>query len=371
GQPIQAALDFHLDLDNEESFAGFRSDEQGRFTGFLPRAGNWKVSLSPRDLGWGLKLEDPVRVGKTLLVPIEIQIPDTVLPVEVVDERGQAVRRTSVNVLGKFRGEILANRFGRVNLIGLKPGRQCLLGAHQEPPGPLSLSEETAAVVGKEGFASPPLSLVVPRVDDIRGRVLPRYGFTPGALVLGWPAGALGKVKALMTRTDEDGDFRLPLPARTEKAGLAVLAPGNALRILETPVIRNLRLDVRVDTPGGTLILDLPGADSESPDDLWDAEAHRNSEDPCGPAAANRYLTLLRLFRKWADLQGTPQTPGQLVVPNVEPGAYTLCATDKAPVLRKGAPPESDPRCVGGVLEAAGELALKLPGVAPQLTASN
>jgi hypothetical protein len=136
-----------------------------------------------------------------------------------------------------------------------------------------------------------------------------------------------------------------------------VLPPGSALRILDAELTRDRLLEIHVDTAGGTLVLE--GLKDEKDDK--DSKDNKDRE-PCDPAAREReVLTMPRLLRRWADLQGTPQTPERLVVPNVEPGPYTLCATDKAPVLYRGAPPEGDPRCVGGVLEAAGELRLKLP----------
>jgi hypothetical protein len=137
-----------------------------------------------------------------------------------------------------------------------------------------------------------------------------------------------------------------------------VLTPGSALRFLDAEVARQRLLEIHVDTAGGTLILDLPAQDLKVEKDKKESR----DADPCDPRTHKPgVLTMPRLLRKWADLQGTQQPPGQLVVPNVEPGPYTLCATDKSPVLRRGAPPAGDPRCVGGVLEAAGELALKLP----------
>jgi hypothetical protein len=187
--------------------------------------------------------------------------------------------------------------------------------------------------------------------------------------VLAWPPASGASVPAELTWTDEDGRFGLTLPLGTKTVSLVVLPPGSALRILDAEVARVRLLEVHVDTAGGTLILDLPAKDLQ---DFKDRKVPKVGDlDPCEPAARGRNaLTMPRLLRRWADLQGTPQTPGRLMVPNVEPGPYTLCVTDTSPILRHGAPPDGDPRCVGGVLEAAGELALKLPGVA-QLKASN
>jgi hypothetical protein len=131
--------------------------------------------------------------------------------------------------------------------------------------------------------------------------------------------------------------------------------------MLRAEVARNRLLEIDLDTPGGTLILDLPGGGA--PRDAGPLEpGHRAPVEPCDPASRkDEALTTLHILRRWADLQGTPQSPGRLVVPNVEPGPYTLCVTDSAPILRRGAPRQGDARCVGGVLAAAGELTLALP----------
>ncbi|HSS51204.1 MAG TPA: hypothetical protein VLX28_19865 [Thermoanaerobaculia bacterium] len=362
GSPLTAALDF----DNERGTASFHSDSQGQFQGFLSDEGPWQVRVSgSKELRFSLNLQGPVRVAKgASFAFLEIRIPDTMLPLEVVDERGKSLPRSTVNALGPIRNQAIADEFGKLTLVGLDPGPQCLLAARGDP---YRLSERTPVTL-REQVEMPPVRLVVPDKLDIIGRILPRLGFASGAQVLAWPAVSGASVPAELTETDEDGRFGLTLPPGTRKVNLVVLPPGSALRILDANVARERLLEVHVDTPGGTLVLDLPEKDLK---DERDEKKKPRDLDPCDPAASKLdALTMPHLLRRWADLQGTPQAPGRLVVPNVEPGSYTLCATDKSPVLRHGAPPEGDPRCVGGVLEAAGELALKLPGVTP-LTASN
>jgi hypothetical protein len=348
--PLAAALDF----DDDRGSASLRSDAQGRFSGYLPNEGPWEVAVSSEDLRFRLRLQDRIRAAKeTSFAWLEIRIPDTALPVEVTDERGRSLSRTTVNVLGRIRNQVITDELGKLEIVGLKPGPQCLLAAADE----FRRSEETPVVL-QEGGATPPLRLVIPAKSWINGRILPRLGFASGAQVLAWPAGSAAGVPATFTDTDEDGRFGLYLPPGTRKVSLVVLPPGSALRMLDAELTRDRMLDVHVDTAGGTLVL-------EGLEDERDSKDTRDRE-PCDPAVREREaLTMPRLLRRWADLQGTPQTPGHLVVPNVEPGPYTLCITETAPVLHRGVPPEGDARCVGGVLEAAGELALKLPSVSP------
>jgi hypothetical protein len=78
---------------------------------------------------------------------------------------------------------------------------------------------------------------------------------------------------------------------------------------------------------------------------------------------------LLPLLLRWAQLQGAGGaglggvvTPGELRLPNMEPGAYDLCAGAAMELRqRQGAP--RDGRCATGVLAPGGELVLRAPGV--------
>ena len=306
-------------------------------------------------------LQEPVRAAKGLpRLDLLVRVPNTRLPVEVVDESGRGVPRAEWTVLGKRSFGDWTDEGGRAEVTGLKPGPQCLRVAQSDPP---RKSAETAAVV-QEG-KTPPVRLVLPDRVDVRGRLRPRLGAAAGARVLVWPAGSRGRVDAFSQSTDEDGEFRLALPPSLKRCDLMVLAPGSALRMTRAEVSRNRLLEIDLDTAGGTLILDLPGG--AAPQDAGPLEpGYRAPAEPCDPAARQAgALTTLHILRRWADLQDTPQTPGRLVVPNVEPGPYTLCATDSAPFVRRGAPREGDARCVGGVLAAAGELTLELPRRTP------
>jgi hypothetical protein len=351
GNPLTASLDFN----DETGSAVLQADAQGRFQGYLPNMGPWEVGVASRELRFHLNLEDRVRPAKgASFAWLEIRIPDTALPLEVVDSRGRSLSRATVDVLGKVRNQVITDELGKFNLVGLKPGLRCLLADHES-----GWSSETPVAL-LAGDETPAVRLVIPDNLAISGRVLPRLGSAPGTQVAAWPAGSAPSVPGAFGLTDEDGRLGLAFPPGTRRVSLVVLPPGSALRLLDAEVARERLLEIHVDTPGGTLVLDLPEQDLRAAA-AWNA-APRTPKDPCSTKADERdVLTMPRLLRRWADLQGTPQTPGRLVVPNVEPGSYTLCATDKSPVLRHGAPPEGDPRCVGGVLEAAGELALKLP----------
>ena len=334
GKPLAAHLNFG---GNGSSFLT-QSDEQGQFSIDLVAGTTWKIRVAALDGTFRLILQDPIRASGWA----EIRVPDTRLPVDVLDPTGRRVIGAQVQVLGKIPNQFSVDSLGHCEIVGLRPGPQQLQAIVGSPPR----KGEIVTIDLKEGERTRPLRLVLPDVLDLRGRIEPPFGFAPGARVLAWPVDAQGQTTAWSTYTDEDGDFRLSLPAGLRKANFAVLAPGSALRLLEAEVSQTRLLEVHMDTHGGTLLLEMPDAFTED-----------EKPKPGTPPT----LTLPRLLRQWADSQGTPQHPGLLVVPNVEPGPYTLCATETTPLLRRGEPPAGNPYCTGGALEAGGELRLRLP----------
>jgi hypothetical protein len=242
-----------------------------------------------------------------------------------------------VNVYGEIRNQGPADDLGRFEIVGLNPGPKRLLVGKLDP----HRQAEEIPIQVKAGGRTPPVRVVLPNVLDLRGRVLPRFGSPAGARVIAWVDMEKGRIWTYGTTADEDGEVRISLPLGTRTANLLVYSPGNALRILKTEVRRERLLEMPVEAVGGTLVLEgLPDEVTEYP----------------GPE--NRKLAQPRCLRQWADWQGTLQTPGRLVVPNVEPGPYHLCPT--APWIGRGEAP-ADGKCVSGVLEASGELVLRLP----------
>lgn len=106
-------------------------------------------------------------------------------------------------------------------------------------------------------------------------------------------------------------------------------------------------LDLPVRHAGGTLVLEGRGFLQEVP--------KREFGLPW-------QITPATMLRHWADLQDTPQAPDRLVVPNVEPGRYTLCPGSPF-ILHRGEPKEGEAGCASGFLKAAGELVLRLGSV--------
>lgn len=331
-------------LRGESSTFTFPTDEGGEFDGYVKDEGSWTVLVSAQDPRVGVILQDPVKVPKGMgRATVEIRVPDTSLTAEVVDAQGRRAAKAVIQVIDEVKNLRFQDDQRPSDpvqqIIGLKPGLQRIRAAQQHP---LRLGDPVEVRL-REGERGPHLRLRLPETITVRGRVLPRFGYATGARVFAWPSGTSNGAGV---EADEDGDFEFSLPGGTRKVQLVVLPAGNALRILESAVSENRPLEIPVHRAGGTLILEGPEALVEIPPQPKDDEP------------LNRPLPVL--LRQWADLQGTPQSSGRLVVPNVEPGAYTLCPGSPF-TLRPGGAKEGEKGCASGVLKAAGELRLRLP----------
>ena len=319
----------------------FDSDDRGRFEGFLPEEGTWPVDLASDEHDLRQVLE-PVEVkvpkGKSY-ASAELRIPDTRLAGEVVDETGRKVPQAFVSVYTKGTTQVYANENGKFELRGLKPGPTAIEAEDSSrTTGPVE-------VVVEEDRETPRVRLVLREMIAIQGRVFSSLGPAPGAQLTGFPAvEQVGYSSGFDVVTGPDGGFTLKLPASTQRINLLVFATRFAIRMLTVAVERNHPLEIAVEPNGGTLVLELP-EDQKTPPLL----AHAGT------------FTFPLFLQRWAALQGVPQAPGRLVLPNVEPGAYSLCVRASAE-LRQGKEPPADGRCVGGVLPPSGELVLHEPG---------
>jgi hypothetical protein len=345
GEPLVGA---QVLLQGKKSSIQLTTDEAGMIGGPVPDEEAWKVTVAARAQGLGVTLQDPVLSHRPVGEPyVDIVLPDTRLPVKVVNEQGEPVEGATVTVEGDPVNWKMTDRQGICLFQALKPGPQKL-----KATGDLGREGETREVLLRERVINPPsVRLLLPTRIEFLGRVAPRFGTAPGAEVYAWLPRKPGEpLQELSTRTTEDGHFRLGIPPGVRKLNLLVMASGQALRRRRVEVDSRRRVNVSVDTPGGTLVLELP---------------EETLKAITRPPVENRGVTTLPfLLRHWAELQGVTWTPGLLVVPNVEPGTYSLCAGEP-PEVRWGGAPGGGRVCASGVLEAGGELRLALPATTP------
>lgn len=146
--------------------------------------------------------------------------------------------------------------------------------------------------------------------------------------------------------TGVDGSFTLRFPSAVRSFQLFVFAPGHAFHMRMAVVERDRPLEVVIDAVGGTLAIELP--------------AEVTPETPLPLLVHNGTFAALPILNQWLRLQGArPQRSGRIEIPNMGPGAYSLCV-NASPELRQGKEPGAG-RCEGGFLSPQGELTLRIP----------
>jgi hypothetical protein len=313
----------------------FEADEDGAFTGHLPRAGTWAVDVRHLD-GW-VQRAPPVEVPADRDgVEVLIALPDGEIAGQVVDEDGRPVAGAGVLIVDTadrrpaLRGPSDAE--GAFRIRGVEPGSYLAFAGSGEEKSdwqPLALGE---------GEHRSDLRLVVRHQRTLRGRVSGPWGAVPGARVDVLPD-AFGGMPAWVSQdvSGPDGGFAVDLPATAKSARVVVFPPGHALSVRRVDLTAQEDLELAVSPEGGTLVLTLP------PHVEHGALFHSGIE------------LSLSLLRDWARLRGSADgAGGALVVPNVAPGEIRFC-TFTTPPERLSADPAAD--CPSGYLPAGGLLA--------------
>lgn len=323
----------------------FDADEEGEFAGFLPEEGIWPVQLVNESEGLLLALE-PVEVrvprGKRV-ADIEIQVPDTTLEGEVVDESGRPLPGALIHLTGARKSsEAVTGDEGKFRIRGISPGSVVV----EAEEGDRSTGPVLATI--HEESESPWLRLVLRSSLEVQGRVVSAAGPVPGAEVMAWPAmGQVAFATSQYAVSGPDGGFSLHFPSQTRALTLFVFAPGHAFRMTQVPVEPGRPLEIPVQDTGGTLVLDLPRGSESGP--------------PPSPLLVHGgSFTPLLVLTRWVQMQRAEQTdPGRLVVPNMEIGDYSLCLGAGAELRQGKEPPAA--RCASGTLLPNGELRLAVP----------
>lgn len=340
---------------------GLVPDHTGRFTGVLPREGEWRVQILRRR-GERPRTLAPVEVRRApgqRVARVELELPDTHIVGRVVDERGKAVGEAEVSASGM--GKLLGRRDsvptdgdGEFTFEGLAPGLYRVTAKQGD-----AVSDVFDVQVEK-GRAHPELQLVLQEQARVVGAVVSARGPVPGAAVEITPdLSSLRRLKLGVTHrltTDVLGRFEARVPAATTGLSLVVLPPGFAARLLAAPVQPEKPVEIAVEATGGTLVLDLASLAELMAEtgDAWLTPRLLHG----GAEAA------LDVLRQWADLHGAPQPQGiragTWVLPMMEPGEYRLCV-ELVERSGPGAASVLRPLCASGHLHPGGELVLALP----------
>ena len=327
-----------------------RSNEKGEFTLVLPRRGDWDLAVSaaepPVERSLRAVAVSPKPGSEEAL--LSLRLPATVVRGVVENEAGAPVAGANVGLEPVAPGKdlqvfVVTDSRGHFEARGLPPG-SLRLEAEADPD--LRADIETVEVV--EGRLLPPLRLVLRKSLIVEGLVGSQVAAVPGAMVKAQPVG-FPFLGVPANTSDSEGRFTLRLPRQTREVHLTVGAPGFALRLLRAAVPEDGPLSVGLDQASGTLIV-------ESQETIvWVAPGPGLYVIHGGAFEGLGYLSLWA-YRNGVDNSGPEQR--RVVIPFLEPGAYTVCRVDAAAraALDQGVLPAKG--CARGQLPANGELTL-------------
>ncbi len=308
-------------------------DEDGGFTGYLPREGLWDLDIE------GLEsLEqavDPIGVkipeGKSV-AELEIRLPDTEIRGRVVDKDGEEIPDAQLILIGlregkKKRREALlrTDREGAFLFRGVPPGRLHLRASK----GKADSSWQELDL--QEDFNLPEVILRLEELLAIEGRVTQGGAAVAGAAIFAKPR---SQPSQRTTVTHADGGFRLDL--WDEPTSLAVSAVGRGFTVLELSPrsAQSGPVEIRLPTTGGRLVLDVSGS--------FAAESGLETLRLLRGSANGPSISLMALLR---DLRlPTGDELRRLKIEAAEPGDWAFC--------------DGLGECVSGYLAPGGELVL-------------
>jgi hypothetical protein len=346
------------------------TDEEGKVYVFLPRRERWVADVESPRLHLTARVED-IRVEKNPGEPwakAEIELPDTWIQGQVVDEEGRPLERATVDVaVGRWQESQTARVFteakGRFELRGLPAGEWSLEASHRPDPREPSLSAPLTTVRVEDDGQPVPVRLVARREEELSGVVVaPNGDGVPGTLVapaleqFGQPVSNEVQYKV----TEVDGTFRFRIPHGVAAVQLQVYPPGYAARHFRVELPQRGPLIVPVDPVGGALVL-VP----EDPAALDDWSFHLKT------AVFGQYLFYTPMLRQWAGTWGIREERNRLVLPNLEPGDYTVCYDVAELAFATGLLPAGvGHRCARATVVPGSERVLRVPVPRPAAEAA-
>lgn len=293
--------------------AEFRSDEEGKFRGFVSEEGEWEVEIESEDPPIYRTLRKVMvkrRPGKSV-AELELRLPDIRLEGRVVAEAGQRPPRTMVYVRpeGEKNGKsaFICAEDGSFELRGMSSGRVYLYAGSKE------LDSDEVTVDLAEGVEAPFVELVLRERRIVQGMVLSDTGPVPGASIRLRPWGSLANSGESGT-TDAQGNFEIALPKSAGKVHAEVKASGYGLLLDQRDVSTNSPLLFEVSRSWGEIEVLFDGFHQER----WLLVSRGGGSSD------------LRSLLSWARLhvQEGAFEEGRVLVPRLAPGSYQFCLSE-------------------------------------------
>lgn len=323
GKPLQGQIVFGKE--RRSVSVTIQSDEEGKFSGFLPRLGKWPIAVMAEVPTIRREFDVDVRRGENGRGVVEIALADRALHGEIVTEDGSLVPKAILTVRTVGRREHVQHNVegGIFRFDGLEPG-DYLLSAD----GPGLTSDDVQSTLPAEADPAPARIVLRKRGVLQLQLVSPNEVGVIGAAV--WVIEGLSSSKSsYMKATDAAGRVWFYVSPTIDRQCVAVLAPQYAFRLVSLPVTAEEQT-IQATPGGGTLTLEYA-----TPSDKGYPLLQHG-----GCTVTPSLLSIIARRR--------PET----TVENLEPGQYELC-------IRSNANP-SDPNapCAQGWLAPFGRLNL-------------
>lgn len=310
------------------------TDEDGRFVGVVPDAGDWAIDLEREDLGLlqHLGRHRVARPDGHPFARLDLELPDTHLRGRAVDDRGLGVEAIPVMIVdpaARRHHRIRTDSEGEFELRGVAPG---LLLVKAEAPG---IESAWTRIHLQEKLEPPLLELVLLGQTLLRGSVTAGGRAVSGAQLRAMVRSSLGASETIDATTDPSGRFEIEVPTGATALDVLVLPPGYAASALHVVLSgESTSLDLAVESSGGTLEVAL-GEMSEPMDLVF---------------VANGATIPATFFEYWASLAGGGRGDGRWTIPRLASGEYAVCLRSARGL-----------QCDTGILVSGGALVLRPP----------
>ena len=288
------------------------SDEEGAFSGSLPRDGLWDIDVVARKPEVFRRLtEVPVERGSSGEAELKIELPGTSLEGSVINEAGTQIRNAAVLIKPVGSPEKVSNTRsngeGHFSVAGFEPGsyqiEARLMGE--------SLASDTIEILLDEE-TSTSVTLILRDGRELRGILLgPSGEAVVGAPIFARPmfTDQRGVILLPQARSGADGSFSLRLAPGTPAADITVLAPGFLFKRERRQISEDEELVIVLESEGGGRLVIL------------------ESENEPSFILHDGVVTLdLGTLKRWALLNGQSTDASPLTIPRMPSGLYALCS---------------------------------------------
>ena len=255
GEPLAARLDFGGS--HGEVSIPIVSDDEGRFSGSLPRDGDWAVDIRAREpkIFRRLRHVEVRSYGST--ARLDLDLPNTLLEVEVVGTDGEPVVEATVFVALVAKEEDSETPApGRTDEEGIYEVQGVAYGdyrleAHSWGANERLVSEPVVAALS-EGSPSTTVRLILRRQKVLRGRVVSMGGAgIQGVSVHAVTPEISRGLLVPQDQTGRQGEFELFFSSEAEHATLYAMSPGSLLAVQEVKVSSEHQPTISLQQSGG------------------------------------------------------------------------------------------------------------------------